>query len=108
MVRNKSKIASKPDLKLGRVQMRARLGFDDPSTVFFTGFLFPHVPRTDRKMSKINLGDQAMWRGVLEAVLERIRALVWGLTDTVWGPGRHQLGAKRVSERELPIAPAPF
>ena len=49
-----------------------------------------------------------MWRGVLEAGLELIWAFVWGLTDTVWGPGRHQLGAKRVPERELPIAPAPF
>ena len=94
MVRNMGKITSKPDLKLGRVQMRARLDFDDPSTVF-NGFLFSHVPRTDQKRSKINLGDQAMLRGVLEAGLELIWAFVWDQTDTVWGPGRHQLGDKR-------------
>ena len=49
-----------------------------------------------------------MWRGVLEAGLELIWAFVWGLTGTGLGPGRHQLGAKRVPETDLPIAPAPF
>ena len=87
MVRNKSKIASKPDLKLGRVQMRARLDFDDPSTVF-NGFFSSHTcQKLIKKCIKIDLGGQAMLRGVLEAGLELIWAFVWGHIDTFWGPG---------------------
>ena len=49
-------------------------------------------PKLIKKGLKIDLGDQAMLRGVFEAGLELIWAFFWGQIDTFWGPGRLKMG----------------
>ena len=81
--------------------MRARLDFEDPSTVFLMVFYSHMCPKLITKGLRIDIGDQAMLRGVLKAGLELMWASFGSQIGTFGGPGRLKMGPL---ELELPEA----